>query len=113
MRCRKLWVQMINEGEIVTSVQEEFDVVDDEMDEDEDSNNNESSKGPSNADAFSVLGTAMDTFPLSVDFQYLYSVWFHILHGSHSGFEYPNNRVSERCPFPIDLDKGFIYLLYQ
>ncbi|GFX71674.1 uncharacterized protein TNCV_4131201 [Trichonephila clavipes] len=100
MRCRKLWVQMLNEGEIVTSVQEEFDAVDDEMDEDEDSNNNESSKGPSNADAFSVLETAMD-------------VWFHILHGSHSGFEYPNNRVSERCPVPIDLDKGFIYLLYQ
>ncbi|GFV99010.1 uncharacterized protein TNCV_1509901 [Trichonephila clavipes] len=46
--------QMLNDDEIVTSVQEEFDAVDDETDEDED-NNNESSKGPSNADAFSAL----------------------------------------------------------
>ncbi|GFV49400.1 hypothetical protein TNCV_1265291 [Trichonephila clavipes] len=34
---------------------EEFDPVDDETDEDENNNNNESSKGPSNADAFSAL----------------------------------------------------------
>ncbi|GFW63814.1 hypothetical protein TNCV_3744191 [Trichonephila clavipes] len=37
------------------------------------------------------------------------SVWecvrFHILHGSHSVFGYPNNRVSERFPVPIDSDK--------
>ncbi|GFV48289.1 transposable element Tc3 transposase [Trichonephila clavipes] len=49
--------QMINE--IVTSVQKESNPVDDEMDGDEDSNN-ESSKGPSNADAFSALETAME-----------------------------------------------------
>ncbi|GFV36668.1 hypothetical protein TNCV_1033441 [Trichonephila clavipes] len=50
--------QMLNDDEIVTSVQEESDPVDDEWDEDED-NNNESSKGPSNAVAFSALETAM------------------------------------------------------
>ncbi|PRD31116.1 UNVERIFIED_CONTAM: hypothetical protein NCL1_24369 [Trichonephila clavipes] len=51
--------QMINDDEIVTSVQKESNPVDDEMDGDEDSNN-ESSKGPSNADAFSALETAME-----------------------------------------------------
>ncbi|PRD30889.1 UNVERIFIED_CONTAM: hypothetical protein NCL1_25049 [Trichonephila clavipes] len=51
--------QMLNDDEIVTSVQEESDPVDDEADEDED-NNNESSKGPSNDDAFSALKTAID-----------------------------------------------------
>ncbi|GFV77766.1 uncharacterized protein TNCV_1575141 [Trichonephila clavipes] len=43
-------------------MQEESDPVDDEMDEDEDNNNSENSKGPSNADAFSVLETAMDCY---------------------------------------------------
>ncbi|GFW37366.1 uncharacterized protein TNCV_859731 [Trichonephila clavipes] len=53
--------QMLNDDEIVTSVQEESDPVDDEMVEDEDnSNNNENSKNPSNADTFSVLETAVD-----------------------------------------------------
>ncbi|GFX27516.1 uncharacterized protein TNCV_4995711 [Trichonephila clavipes] len=50
--------QMLNDDEIVTSVQES-DSVDDEADENED-NNNETSKGPSNADAFSALETAME-----------------------------------------------------
>ncbi|GFU59327.1 hypothetical protein TNCV_4198461 [Trichonephila clavipes] len=49
---------MINNDEIVTSVKAESDPVDDEMDEDED--NNESSKGPSSAGAFSALETAME-----------------------------------------------------
>ncbi|GFW11597.1 uncharacterized protein TNCV_42321 [Trichonephila clavipes] len=44
--------QMLNDEEIVTSGQES-DPVDDETDENE--NNNESSKDPSNADAFSAL----------------------------------------------------------
>ncbi|GFX97187.1 hypothetical protein TNCV_556771 [Trichonephila clavipes] len=44
---------MLNDDEIVTSVQEESDPVDDETDEDED--NNESSKDPSNSDVFSAL----------------------------------------------------------
>ncbi|GFV01084.1 uncharacterized protein TNCV_1010051 [Trichonephila clavipes] len=44
--------------EIVTSAQEEYEPVDDETEEDEDSNN-ESSKGLSNADAFSAFETAM------------------------------------------------------
>ncbi|GFU79182.1 uncharacterized protein TNCV_2137051 [Trichonephila clavipes] len=48
--------------EIVTSVQQEYDPVDDETDEDEDNNKNESSKGPSNADAFSALETAMEWY---------------------------------------------------
>ncbi|GFV24731.1 uncharacterized protein TNCV_881991 [Trichonephila clavipes] len=51
--------QMLNDDEIVTSMQEESNPVDDETDEDEDNNNDESSKGPSNADAFSALDTAM------------------------------------------------------
>ncbi|GFX18634.1 hypothetical protein TNCV_3310951 [Trichonephila clavipes] len=33
------------------------------------------------------------------------SVRFHILHGLHSVFSYPNNRVSEQCPFPIASNK--------
>ncbi|GFT06126.1 hypothetical protein TNCV_1595421 [Trichonephila clavipes] len=52
--------QMLNDDEIVTSMQEESDPVDDETDEDEDNNNNESSKGPSNAEGFSALETAME-----------------------------------------------------
>ncbi|GFW42548.1 transposable element Tcb2 transposase [Trichonephila clavipes] len=44
---------------IVTSVQEDFDLVDDETDEDEEHINNESSKGPSNADTFSALEKAI------------------------------------------------------
>ncbi|GFU60618.1 hypothetical protein TNCV_1730251 [Trichonephila clavipes] len=51
---------MLNDDEIVTSVQEESDPVDDETDENEDNNNNESCKDPSNADAFSALETAME-----------------------------------------------------
>ncbi|GFU89155.1 hypothetical protein TNCV_2896031 [Trichonephila clavipes] len=46
--------QMLNDDKIVTSVQEESNPVDDETDEDK-NNNNESSKGPSNADAFSKV----------------------------------------------------------
>ncbi|GFU94922.1 hypothetical protein TNCV_462351 [Trichonephila clavipes] len=79
-------------SEIVTSVQEDFDPVVDETGEDED-NNHESSKCPSNADTFSTLETAMEY------------VQFHILYQSHLVFGYPNNCVSERCPVPIDLDK--------
>ncbi|GFV51816.1 hypothetical protein TNCV_1321721 [Trichonephila clavipes] len=60
MRCRRCGFQMLNDNEIVTSVQEESDPVDDETDGDEDNNNNESSKGPSDADAFSALVTAME-----------------------------------------------------
>ncbi|PRD24963.1 UNVERIFIED_CONTAM: hypothetical protein NCL1_42279 [Trichonephila clavipes] len=54
--------QMQNDDNIATSVQEESDPVDYEMDEDEDNNSNESSKGPSNADAFSVLETVMEWY---------------------------------------------------
>ncbi|GFU45165.1 hypothetical protein TNCV_4236071 [Trichonephila clavipes] len=52
--------QMLNDDEIATSVQES-DLVDDETDEDED-NDDESSKGPSNADAFSALETAVEWY---------------------------------------------------
>ncbi|GFS94136.1 uncharacterized protein TNCV_3786091 [Trichonephila clavipes] len=52
---------MLNNDEIVTSVQEESDLGEDETDEDVDTNN-ESSKGPSNADAFSALETAMEWY---------------------------------------------------
>ncbi|GFX03864.1 hypothetical protein TNCV_4677691 [Trichonephila clavipes] len=54
--------QMLNEDEIVTTVQEESHPVDDETDEDEGINNSEGSKGPSNADAFSALETAMEWY---------------------------------------------------
>ncbi|GFX44251.1 uncharacterized protein TNCV_4376391 [Trichonephila clavipes] len=57
--------QMLTNDEIVTSVQEGSDTVDDETDEDEDNNNNESNKGPSNADAFSALETAMEWYEQS------------------------------------------------
>ncbi|GFV12338.1 hypothetical protein TNCV_1538331 [Trichonephila clavipes] len=45
--------QMLNDDEIMTSVQES-DPVDDETDGDEDNNSNERSKDPSNADTFSA-----------------------------------------------------------
>ncbi|GFS97697.1 uncharacterized protein TNCV_2558581 [Trichonephila clavipes] len=54
--------QMLNDDEIVTSVQKETDPVDDETDEDEDTTNNESSKGPSNTNAFYVQETAMEWY---------------------------------------------------
>ncbi|GFT85176.1 thioredoxin domain-containing protein [Trichonephila clavipes] len=50
--------QILNDDEISTSVQEESDPVVVETDEDED--NNESGKGPSNNGAFSTLRTAME-----------------------------------------------------
>ncbi|GFU77659.1 DUF4817 domain-containing protein [Trichonephila clavipes] len=50
-------LKILNDDEIATSVQEESDPVDDKTDENED---NESSKGPSNADAFSALQTATE-----------------------------------------------------
>ncbi|GFS76150.1 uncharacterized protein TNCV_4667241 [Trichonephila clavipes] len=53
--------QMLNDDEIVTSVQEESDPVDDETNEDED-NNNESSKDTSNADALFALNKAMEGY---------------------------------------------------
>ncbi|GFU37413.1 hypothetical protein TNCV_4273791 [Trichonephila clavipes] len=45
----------------MTSVQES-DPIEDKTDEDEDNNNSESSKGPSNTDAFSALETAMEWY---------------------------------------------------
>ncbi|GFX11578.1 uncharacterized protein TNCV_5141531 [Trichonephila clavipes] len=77
--------QMLNDNYSVNSVQEESDPIDE--------GNNESSKGPSKAEAFSALETAMECDR------------FHILHESHSVFGYPNNRVFERCPVPVDFDK--------
>ncbi|GFX82313.1 hypothetical protein TNCV_973251 [Trichonephila clavipes] len=53
--------QMLNNYEIVTSMQEGSDPVDNETEKDED-NNNESSEGPSNADSFSALVTAMEWY---------------------------------------------------
>ncbi|GFW96827.1 hypothetical protein TNCV_2159631 [Trichonephila clavipes] len=53
---------MLSDDEIVIYVQEESDPVDDEMDEDTTNNNNESSMGPSNADVFSALETAMEWY---------------------------------------------------
>ncbi|GFV11036.1 hypothetical protein TNCV_2717811 [Trichonephila clavipes] len=53
---------MLNDDEMVTSVQEESDPVDDETDEDDENSYDESSKDPSNADAFSELETAMEWY---------------------------------------------------
>ncbi|GFU22017.1 uncharacterized protein TNCV_405771 [Trichonephila clavipes] len=62
-RCRRLsGFQMLNDGEVVTSVQAESDPADDETDEDEDNNNKKSSKGPSNAGAFCALETSMEWY---------------------------------------------------
>ncbi|GFY25452.1 uncharacterized protein TNCV_2485721 [Trichonephila clavipes] len=54
--------QMLNDDEIVTSVPEESDPVDDKTDEDEYNNNDEISQGPSNTNAFSVLETAIEWY---------------------------------------------------
>ncbi|GFW82259.1 hypothetical protein TNCV_3817401 [Trichonephila clavipes] len=51
--------QMLNDDEIKTSVQEKSDSVD-SLYEGESNSNDESNKGSSNADAFSVLETAME-----------------------------------------------------
>ncbi|GFU94271.1 uncharacterized protein TNCV_3980721 [Trichonephila clavipes] len=60
---QKTGFQMLNDDEIVTSVQEESYPVDDKTDEDEDNNNNnEKRKGSSNANEFSVLDTAMEWY---------------------------------------------------
>ncbi|GFW67741.1 hypothetical protein TNCV_3870721 [Trichonephila clavipes] len=53
---QKTGFQMLNDDEIVTSVQEESDPVDDETDEDKDNNNDESSKGSSNSGPFLLSG---------------------------------------------------------
>ncbi|GFY00683.1 uncharacterized protein TNCV_2140761 [Trichonephila clavipes] len=58
---QKTGFQTLNNDKIVASLQEESDPVDDETHEDED-NNNESRKSPSNADAFSALETAMEWY---------------------------------------------------
>ncbi|GFW15969.1 uncharacterized protein TNCV_4432421 [Trichonephila clavipes] len=58
---QKTGFQMLNDDEIVASVQEESNPVDDETDEDE-GINNESSKDPSNADTFSAVETAMEWY---------------------------------------------------
>ncbi|GFY13944.1 hypothetical protein TNCV_1296051 [Trichonephila clavipes] len=52
---QKTEFQMLNDDEIVTSVHQESDPVDDESDEDEDNNNSENSKGP-------ALVTAMEWY---------------------------------------------------
>ncbi|GFW72153.1 uncharacterized protein TNCV_4790401 [Trichonephila clavipes] len=57
--------QMLNDDDIVISVQEKSDRFDDETDEDEDNNNNENSNGPSNADAFSAFETTMEWYEQS------------------------------------------------
>ncbi|GFT90682.1 uncharacterized protein TNCV_4074651 [Trichonephila clavipes] len=51
--------QMLNDDEVVTSLQEESDPVDDETDEQQDNNNNECSRGSLNADVFSALETTV------------------------------------------------------
>ncbi|GFX64605.1 hypothetical protein TNCV_1671411 [Trichonephila clavipes] len=90
---------MLNDDKFATFMQEESDSVDDEADEDE-GNNNESSKGPSNTDAFSALETDVETNnnQSAVLLNYCCSKESQTLH-------YPNNRASERYPFPFDSDK--------
>ncbi|PRD30083.1 UNVERIFIED_CONTAM: hypothetical protein NCL1_27476 [Trichonephila clavipes] len=57
---------MLNDNEIVTSMQAESDPVDDNTDKDE--NNNESSKGPSNAGSCSALEIAMKWYEEQSDY---------------------------------------------
>ncbi|GFY35765.1 hypothetical protein TNCV_4841421 [Trichonephila clavipes] len=54
--------QILNDGKIVISVQEESDLAENETDEDEDNINNVSSKDPSNADTFSALETVVEWY---------------------------------------------------
>ncbi|GFX00942.1 hypothetical protein TNCV_4579081 [Trichonephila clavipes] len=54
--------KMLTNDEIMTSVQEKSDPVHDETDGDEDNNNNESSRSPSNTDVFSVIEIAMEWY---------------------------------------------------
>ncbi|GFW29447.1 hypothetical protein TNCV_743891 [Trichonephila clavipes] len=58
--------QMLSNDEIVTSMQEESDPIDDETDEYEDNNNNGSSKDPSNAEAFSACQVIYSQFGLAI-----------------------------------------------
>ncbi|GFX77286.1 hypothetical protein TNCV_5064142 [Trichonephila clavipes] len=105
---------MLNDDEIVTSVQEESDPVNDETDEDEDNSSNESSMGPSNADAFSALAT-IRKLPCSTtaaqENQRPCSEKTKVYNGTAknevSGFMYcmARIRLSERYPIPIDSDQ--------
>ncbi|GFV14319.1 hypothetical protein TNCV_807511 [Trichonephila clavipes] len=58
--------QMLNDDEIVASMQEASEPAVDETDEDADTNN-ASSKGPSNNDAFSALEAAMELYEQQSD----------------------------------------------
>ncbi|GFV99478.1 uncharacterized protein TNCV_5078421 [Trichonephila clavipes] len=102
-------------------MQEESDPVGHETNEDEGNNKNENSEGPSNADALSALETTMKWYEQQSEccptqlllFKRIrdlavkkrrctmcpvsYTAWF--------AFGYPNNRISERCPFPTGSDK--------
>ncbi|GFX18662.1 hypothetical protein TNCV_3311231 [Trichonephila clavipes] len=66
--------QMLNDDEIVISVQEESDSDDKKTDEDEDNYNNKNSKGPSYADTFYALETGMNNNQSSVLLNYYCSV---------------------------------------
>ncbi|GFV67145.1 uncharacterized protein TNCV_3669001 [Trichonephila clavipes] len=59
---QKTEFQMLNDDEIVTSMQENSDPVDNETDELEDNNSSGSSKDPSNVDTLSALKTAMEWY---------------------------------------------------
>ncbi|GFS85938.1 hypothetical protein TNCV_1219361 [Trichonephila clavipes] len=116
--------QMQNDDEIVTSVQEESDPVNDETKDNEDISN-ESSKGPSIADAFSVLRDSYGVVR-TIIIVLLYSTIaaqenqaakkrrytmcrFHILRGSHSNFGYPNSVRSQL----IRINDVLLYNVYQ
>ncbi|GFT34455.1 uncharacterized protein TNCV_4124471 [Trichonephila clavipes] len=101
--------QILNNDEIVTSVLEKSNSVNDETVEDEDYNNG-SSKGPLNSDAFSALETAMEGYEQQSEcyptrLQLLKRVRdlaakkrsyrFHMLHGSRSVFGSPNGVRSQ------------------
>ncbi|GFV43647.1 uncharacterized protein TNCV_2679481 [Trichonephila clavipes] len=107
--------------QIVISVYEESNSVDDETDEDVDNNNNESSKSPSNADAFSALEIVMEWYQQQSECcptQLLLLKRIRDLavkkrkctkcpvsHTAWIAFGNSNNRLSVRCPVPIDSDK--------
>ncbi|GFV70980.1 uncharacterized protein TNCV_2355241 [Trichonephila clavipes] len=107
---------MLNDDKIVTSVQKESDPVDDETDEDE--NNNGSSKGLSNADAFSELETAMEWYEQQSEPCPTHLLLLKRIRGiaakkrrctmcpvSYTAWIAFGFRLSVRYPVPIDSDK--------
>ncbi|GFT60465.1 hypothetical protein TNCV_1965821 [Trichonephila clavipes] len=84
--------QMLTNDKIMTYAQKESTPVDDETDGDKNSNNNESSKDPSNADVFSTLKTAIERLLKEFSEEYI------IMTNNHSIHLNPSTVVNEIRP---------------